>query len=107
MRLFSVMLSSVLLLGNTPSHAKPPETALRSVPTNASPLRTGSQRHTRIFEIQAGKVDACRKLFAAFPAEVAELYRAARHRNMTSYLKELGGKSYLITYFEYAGNDHA
>jgi L-rhamnose mutarotase len=107
MRLFSVMLSSVLLLGDNPSHAKPPEPATRTLPTNAAPLRAGSQRHTRIVEIQAGKLDACRKLFAAFPEELAELYRAARHRNVTSYLKELGGKSYLITFFEYVGNDYA
>jgi L-rhamnose mutarotase len=107
MRLFSVMLSSVLLLGDNPALAKPPETAARALPTNASPLKVGSQRHTRIVEIQAGKVDACRKLFAAFPEELAELYRAARHRNMTTFLKELGGKSYLITNFEYAGIDYA
>ncbi len=101
MRLIPVILSTVLLLGIPAGHAKEPQ----AVP-GAAPLKIGAQRHTHIIEIKADKVDACRKLFAAFPAEVAARYRAAHHRNMTRYLKELGGKTYLITYFEYAGKDY-
>jgi len=107
MRLSTAMLSTVLLLEQPALHAKPPEAASQPLPSNAAPHKAGDQRFTSVVEVKAGKEEACRKLFATFPAEVAALYQEARHRNMTSFLKEFGGKTHLITFFEYAGKDYA
>ncbi len=107
MKLIPMILSTALLLEVPAGHAKEPQPVIQSKPTNAAPLKTGAQRHTHIVEIKSGKMKACKELFAAFPVDVAELYRSANHRNMTTYLEEVGGKVYLITFFEYAGKDYA
>lgn len=103
-----LILSVVLLFGVAIGYGQSSQSAPgvdKNLPTHSSPMKTGVQRHTRLIEIKADKVEACAKLFAAVPAEVAALYQAAHVRNLTCYLKPLGGKHYLITYFEYAGND--
>lgn len=102
MRLIPVILSTVLLLGIPASQAKEPQAA-----TNVAPLKTGAKRHVSIAEIKADKVDACKKLLAAPPAEAAALYKATNTRNTTSFYKEIGGKHYVIIYGEYAGGDFA
>lgn len=107
MRLTLFILSALLLLGIPAGHAKEPQAVNDAQATNVAPLKNGVQRHTQIVEIKADKVDACKKLFAAFPAEVAELQQEAQIRNMTRFIKELGGKPYLVTYFEYAGTNYA
>lgn len=101
MKAFPAMACTALLLGLPAVHAGPPQ------PTCSSQLVIGLQRHSQIREIRVDRVDACRKLFASFPAEVAALYQKAHVRNMTRYLKEIGGKPYLITHYEYSGHDHA
>ncbi|MEO5715157.1 MAG: L-rhamnose mutarotase [Luteolibacter sp.] len=107
MRLIPVIISTLLLLGAPLGYARSPQAADPHLPTNATRLMTGVRRHTSIVEIKTGRMDACRKLFAAVPEEVGALYHRVRIRNMTRYLKELGGKPYLITYFEYVGSDFA
>lgn len=102
MRLTSAILSTVLLLGIPAGHAKEPQAA-----THNAPLKAGAQRHIHIVEIKADQVDACKKLLATPPADAEVLYQAANTRNMTFFLKELGGKSYMISYGEYAGSDLA
>jgi L-rhamnose mutarotase len=101
MRLTPLILSTVLLLGIPAGHAKEPQAA-----TNAAPLKTGAKRYTHIVEIKADKVDACKKLHAAPPADAAAHYKAANTRNMTFFFKELGGKPYVISYCEYVGSDY-
>ncbi|MEO0018192.1 MAG: hypothetical protein RLZZ522_1475 [Verrucomicrobiota bacterium] len=99
MKTIPLILSIPMLLGPTHGAAEPsPSTA---------PLATGVQRHTSLLEIKADMVENCKKLFAAVPAEVAALYKAAEVRNLSCYLKELEGKTYLFTYLESAGQDYA
>lgn len=101
MKTIRLILSATMLLGATHGAAKsPPSTA-------TAPLKTAVHRHTSLIEIKPDKVEACKKLFAAVPAEVAALYKAAEVRNLTCYLKELEGKTYLFTYLESAGKDYA
>ncbi len=99
MKTIPLMLSATMLLG--PTHG-----AAESSPSTA-PLATGVQRHTSLLEIKADMVENCKKLFAAVPAEVAALYKTAQVRNLSCYLKELEGKTYLFTYLESAGQDYA
>ena len=102
------MLSAILLLGvsiNYGQTEKPTPPADRNLPTNASPMRTGVKRILTVAELKADKVEDCKKLFAAVPAGVVSLLKAAHLRNMTTYLKEIGGKHYMLTYVEYTGSD--
>lgn len=110
MKMIRLILSATLLFGVVLGFAKPPRSADagdKAQATNAAPMKTGVQRHTSLVEIKAGKVEDCKKLFAAVPADVASAYKAAHLRNLTCFLKEIGEKPYLFTYFEYAGNDFA
>ncbi len=101
MRAFPVILSAILLLGIPAGHAKSPS------PTNSARMVTGVQRHTRIDAIKGDQVEACKKLLDTIPAEVAALHHEAHISNLTRFFKEIGGKPYLITYFEYTGQDYA
>lgn len=105
MRFIPAILSTVLLLGIPASQAKEPQAASPSRATHATPLKRGVQRHASIAEIKADKVDACKKLLAAPPAEAAAQYKATNTRNMTTFYKEIGGKHYVIGFGEYGGTD--
>lgn len=108
MKFIPLVLTTTLLLGPAAiCYGKPPRPAAKSLATNATAMKTGVQRHTNLIEIKADKVGNCKKLFAAVPAEVVALYKSAHLRNLTCYIKEIGGKHYLFTYFEYTGNDFA
>ena len=103
-----LVLSIGLLLGASIGHGQtgnPATTADKNLPTNATPMKTGVKRHTNLIEIKADHVAACKKLFAAMPAEVEASFKAIHIRNLTCYLKEIDGKHYLFAYCEYDGKD--
>lgn len=106
MRAIPLLLSCVMLLGAAIGQSeRSPASADKNLPTQAAPMSTGVKRHLGVMEIATTKLDACKKLLAAIPEDVALQLKSAHLRNLTGFLKELGGKHYLITYFEYAGND--
>jgi L-rhamnose mutarotase len=109
MKMIRLILSVSLLFGVALGFAKSPLSADpgdKSRATNAAPMKTGTERHTSLIEIKADKVEDCKKIFSEVPADVASAYKAAHLRNLTCFLKKIGEKFYLFTYFDYAGNDY-
>ena len=105
-----LILSTVMLLASSVGYGQssnPATAADKNLPTNATPMKTGVKRHTYLIEIKADQVAACKKLFAAVPAEVEASFKAIHIRNLTCYLKEFDGKHYLFAYCEYDGKDVA
>lgn len=106
MKILALFVASTMMLGSATGHGQAADpVASNATPTNATPLKPAAKRITTITEIKADKVEDCKKLFAAVPAGVAEGFKSAGIRNMTCYLKEIGGKFFVITYCEYAGTD--
>jgi L-rhamnose mutarotase len=79
-------------------------------PTNPSPdelAASGVRRYLRLVELKSEKEDTYRQMHAGVWPEVVAALKQAKIYNYSIYIAELGGKKYLIAYFEYAGDDPA
>jgi len=74
-----------------------------TTPVGAAPMKTGVKRVASIAEVKADRVDLCKIVFAHPPAEVAVALKFAGLRNVSCYLKTIGGKPCLYAYYEYSG----
>ncbi|MGM9475011.1 L-rhamnose mutarotase [Pedobacter sp. GSP4] len=71
-----------------------------TAPTQAKVMRYGS-----ITGLKPDKIEAYKKLHAAVWPGVLKQIKACNIKNYSIYLKEIDGKPYLFSYFEYEGND--
>jgi L-rhamnose mutarotase len=79
-------------------------------PTNPSPAElaaSGTRRYLRLVELKPEKEETYRQMHAGVWPEVVAALKQAKIHNYSIYIAELGGKKYLVAYFEYAGDDPA
>jgi len=63
------------------------------------------QRYGSVIEVKESKIEEYKKLHAAVWPGVLEMITQCNIRNYSIYLRKLGGKFYLFSYFEYTGTD--
>ncbi len=63
------------------------------------------KRYAHIIGLDPDKLEEYKKLHAAVWPGVLQMIRDCNIRNYSIYLRELDGKPYLFSYFEYTGTD--
>ena len=64
-------------------------------------------RHGSIIGLDPARVEQYKEYHRAVWPEVLDMIRRCNIRNYSIYLRELDGKPYLFSYFEYIGSDLA
>lgn len=98
-------LTAFILLAacNTPLQKEKAESPAVSVASSAPT----TERYAMITGLEADKVAYYKELHAAVWPGVLKKITECNIRNYSIYLKEIDGKPYLFSYFEYAGTDFA
>lgn len=65
------------------------------------------KRYGSVIGLKDKKLREYKKLHAAVWPDVLRMIKRCRIRNYSIYLRKLGGKHYLFSYFEYTGKDFA
>lgn len=65
------------------------------------------QRYGSVIGLVPEKVDEYRRLHAAVWPDVLRMIADCHIRNYSIYLRQIEGKPYLFSYFEYTGDDFA
>jgi L-rhamnose mutarotase len=65
------------------------------------------KRFGTVIGLHPEKIDEYKKLHAAVWPGVLEMIKKSHIQNYSIYLRELAGKPYLFSYFEYTGSDFA
>jgi L-rhamnose mutarotase len=65
------------------------------------------QRYGTVIEVRPEKLEEYKKLHAAVWPGVLKMIRECHIQNYSIYLRKLGSKLYLFSYFEYTGSDFA
>ena len=65
------------------------------------------QRYGSIIGVKAEKLARYKRLHAAVWPAVLKMIKKCHIRNYSIYLRKLGGRHYLFSYFEYTGKDFA
>jgi L-rhamnose mutarotase len=60
-----------------------------------------------VIGLKPEKIDEYKKLHAAVWPDVLKMIKACNIQNYSIYLREIDGKPYLFSYFEYTGSDFA
>jgi len=63
------------------------------------------KRYGSIIEVKGPKIEEYTRLHAAVWPDVLKMISACNIRNYSIYLRKLGEKHYLFSYFEYVGSD--
>ncbi|NIG54484.1 L-rhamnose mutarotase [Chitinophaga sp. Cy-1792] len=80
-------------------------TAGCSAPAKQPDITEKVKRYGMVTGIKAEKIGYYKQLHAAIWPAVAQTISKCHIRNYSIYLKEIDGKSYLFSYFEYTGDD--
>lgn len=90
---------------------QPVDGATASTTTTGADTSLGTplkpERYGMITGLKPEKVAYYKKLHAAVWPQVQKIITKCNIRNYSIYLKEIDGKFYLFSYFEYVGNDFA
>jgi len=65
------------------------------------------KRYGSVIGLHPDKIDEYKKLHAAVWPDVLKMIQKCHIQNYSIYLRELDGKPYLFSYFEYTGEDFA
>ena len=64
-------------------------------------------RYGSVIGLNADKIDEYKRLHAAVWPDVLKMIKQCNIRNYSIYLRQLEGRYYLFSYFEYTGTDFA
>ncbi len=79
-------------------------------PTNPSPevqAASGVRRYARLVELKPEHEESYREMHAEVWPEVVVAFKRANMSNYSIHIFDLGGKKYLLAYFEYTGDNPA
>lgn len=86
-----------------PNHEE--EFSSASVANHAAKNSTGETRYGMVTGLKADKIEDYKKLHAAAWPQVKKKITECNIHNYSIYLKEIDGKFYLFSYWEYTGED--
>lgn len=102
--LYTSFLTGVMLLTACCQSSKQDKTStIQTSKTNITEKKV--VRYGMVTGLKPEKLDYYKKLHAAVWPGVMKKIKECNIRNYSIYLKEIGGKPYLFSYFEYIGNN--